>query len=302
MEIRVVVAYVVFFLAAAFTFIPSFVNLSVMSKVPTYEQFRSGNETLTSVYYSYPAYLSDLKSPFTILSLGFSIGCSSPLLLDFVLDKFISKRSEIISSFTSHLNSIRRIAFFVVIVDISYVAYLIPFDHYNLIFSVLLFRDIIFTFEFLINLNKLFPNIWNFWIVTLTASCFAIGDILLIPISLSMYLSIANLAFTACVAVGLFLFLLLFARWIYFVCHNNDPLLQSKIYLCNAYAGTFSLFLSGVWGLFLTPSSDVNWYSVYGRNYFVMYQYLISFTVIGVTMVATRLAKKEATQAEVWNF
>jgi len=253
---------------------------------------------------AYPSYQYELNSSFVMISLAFSIGGSSPLLLDYIYDKmFMQNLSP--SHLDTYLASIRRIALFVISLDVVYMVILIPFEQFNILLTLLVFRDILYTFEFLKCLNQLFPEVFNIWLVLGTSWSFALANHLELQMLLSTDSEALSTVFTMFVVVGFLLLLALYGRWIYFIVHNTDTSLRSKILLCNVYSGTFFLFICGDWGSCLAPVSlqdDMMWYSLLGSNFFVMYEYLITINVICATMMVSRLAKKESDELEVQIF
>ena len=230
------IAYFTTFVTATLIFYPIVLDSNAY-KVPVY------NQETNQVSLAFPSYQYELKRAFAMISLAFSIGGSSPLFLDYIYDKLF--RRESLSLFDSYVSSIRRIALCVVTVDIIFMVILIPQELFNILLLLLLFRDILFTFEFLMNLNMLFPEAFNIWLVLGTSGSFALANHMELIILQNPDSVAPTYAFTTLVITGFSLFLALCGRWISFIMSNTDKSLESKILLCNVYVGTFFLFICG---------------------------------------------------------
>jgi hypothetical protein len=152
------------------------------------------------------------------------------------------------------------------------------------------------------SLNLLFPEVFNLWLVVGTSWSFTLANHVEVQMLLWSDPGDLTIVFTALVVTGFLLLIVLCGRWLYFVAHNKDASLERKILLCNVYSGTFFLFICGDWGVCLIPISsqnDMMWFSLLGSNFFVMYEYLISFNVISTTMMVSRMAKHESDELEV---
>lgn len=286
--------YLIFICGALVNFLPVFLGYTLIEK-------DSGK---------YPQYLFDLSSFQFKGSIVASLAASLPLITEHVLDWIstgiikANKRSQS-RKFNQSCLPFREIILLLVIPDLLFLFWIIPFEKYDYMAGLIGARDTMYIFAFLAFMVRLKNPIWTWRSSFSICFSFLVGNILVTVNSQvvnrsATYIAAASVLLPFFISLGFSNLLINSIRWLYYVItvEGLDKADELRNSLCNVHVAFYTLFILGDWLIFYVPTVPSSWTNT-GVNYLTMYTYLMAICTLFLTVLSNRLIRIEANEGKV---
>lgn len=233
-------------------------------------------------------------------SLSASIAACSPLLIDYIADFFEKTHNDMASSYIPH----RELFIALIVPDLIFLLYCIPYGRIDYLFAILNFRDTLINYATASYLNTLCPETFTSMFRLVITLCMVISDILS---SFSLHLSDPNVLYATSIIndiaswCGVVTVLLVYCRWHFFHRNSQDMRRHNVLKSCNIYASVYLIFCLVNFVSTLIPNSSNSeiWMIEYGVWTLSAYTILMTGCSITVVVMITRLAREEVLETKV---
>jgi len=266
----------------------------------------------------FPQYLKGLSSSQLTSSLVASLSISVPILLDGCFDYLARLLSHFKIKTIYYLNVHTRgsdyvpfldVIFFIVIPDVLFLLWIIPYEEYDILTGLLSARDTMFIYSFLVYMVRYKNPIWTWWTTIPIILSFMSANIILTVNSQIFSLS-ANIVYVFSVlvqfivATALLILTVNMFRWFLFVKrkfssgkHEEEDI---KLILNTVCAVSYYIFILGDWLFVYAPhSTSPTWLSLIGYNYLTMYSYMMAGIILIISVISSRLTRIEYHESKV---
>ena len=250
--------------------------------------------------------LASLSNSTFSYSLVGSIAATVPLLIgnisEFVTSLYLTNLCVVSQNEITFFRFPTVMILLVTSSDLLLLTYVVPYQQFDWLPSVIGCRDILFTWTFAFSLNKLSPLIWTPKMISLVMFCSVSLNWTYSWISMSVPVEVINntvLLGLQYALISFMIFLLLFVtiQWFIHIYHTNksDEPSNLSVVLTNLQTSIFSIFLciyifcDFIPALAITAESE-DWYA-YGVTYLTMLTYMMAASMLCVNIMTTTIGK-----------